>query len=170
MTDEKKYKVGDLAEEIAVSPSELLEFLKEKGIKVASISSRVGEEVRAIVVGNYSAEKKQSEAQRKHKEDKTRKLKELEKRSQPAPSAADERPKTKEKSRAVVKKAEEQTVTAMPLAALAEPPVAEKVADAAPEIISVEPVAETPSRPVEATPEPVNEKAVEPEPQPTEPP
>ncbi len=78
MSDEKKYKVADLAEELSISAQELLDFLKERDVKVASPSSKVAGNVRDIVISHFSDEKKLSDAHRKHKEEKERRRKTIE--------------------------------------------------------------------------------------------
>jgi translation initiation factor IF-2 len=72
---EKKYKVGDLAEDLAVSASEVLDFLKQRGVKVATASSKINEEARQLVMEQYSSEKKQQDEikQKKEREEKKRK-------------------------------------------------------------------------------------------------
>lgn len=103
MTEEKKYKVGDLAAEINISPTELLEFLKGKGVKIASVSSKVGEEAREMVIEKFSHEKKQSDANRRQKEEKERKRKDLETKQRPVVAMPDD--KAKKKTTPVVAKA-----------------------------------------------------------------
>ncbi|MGQ9805076.1 MAG: translation initiation factor IF-2 [Chlorobiales bacterium] len=67
MSEERKYKVADIAEELRVSPTEVVEFLKSEGVKVASTSSKVSEEVRNLIYDNYSDEKEKSESLRQKK-------------------------------------------------------------------------------------------------------
>ncbi len=75
MSEEKKYKVADIAEELRVSATEVVEFLKNEGVKVASPASRVSEAVRDLIYSNYSDEKEKSESLRQKKaiEEKKRK-------------------------------------------------------------------------------------------------
>lgn len=61
MSEERKYKVADIAEELRVAATEVVEFLRSKGVKVASTSSKVSEEVRNLIYDNYSDEKEKSE-------------------------------------------------------------------------------------------------------------
>jgi translation initiation factor IF-2 len=75
MSEEKKYKVADIAEELQVGATEVVEFLKNEGVKVASPASRVSEAVRDLIYSNYSDEKEKSESLRQKKaiEEKKRK-------------------------------------------------------------------------------------------------
>ncbi len=75
MSEEKKYKVADIAEELRVSATEVVEFLKNEGVKVASPASKVSEAVRDLIYSNYSDEKEKSESLRQKKaiEEKRRK-------------------------------------------------------------------------------------------------
>jgi len=75
MSEEKKYKVADIAEELRVGATEVVEFLKNEGVKVASPASRVSEAVRDLIYSNYSDEKEKSESLRQKKaiEEKKRK-------------------------------------------------------------------------------------------------
>jgi translation initiation factor IF-2 len=170
MSDEKKYKVADLAEELSISAQELLDFLKENDVKVASPSSKVTEGVRNIVISHFSDEKKLSDAHRKHKEEKERRRKTIEAKAEamlhprdtkvkkPAPAVSTS-PTVKplvEKSVEVVRTAEPEVVAASvgssePIAPVLEPhlveaSVVEAVAetDAAKEasVVPVEMVAE----------------------------
>lgn len=83
-TEEKKYKVADIAEELAISAQDLLAFLTENGIKAVSPSSKVGESARALILEHFSDAKKQSDAYRKLKAEKERKKKALEAKIEPA--------------------------------------------------------------------------------------
>ncbi len=75
MSEERKYKVADIAEELQVSATEVVEFLKSEGVKVASPASKVSEAVRDLIYSNYSDEKEKSELLRQKKaiEEKKRK-------------------------------------------------------------------------------------------------
>lgn len=75
MSEEKKYKVADIAEELRVGATEVVEFLKSEGVKVASPASKVSEAVRDLIYSNYSDEKEKSESLRQKKaiEEKKRK-------------------------------------------------------------------------------------------------
>ncbi|MCS7013609.1 MAG: translation initiation factor IF-2 [Chloroherpetonaceae bacterium] len=78
--EEKKYKVADIAEELAISAQDLIAFLGQNGIKVASASTKVGESARALILEHFSDAKKQSDANRKLKAEKEKKKKALEAR------------------------------------------------------------------------------------------
>jgi len=84
MSEEKKYKITDIAEELSISAQELLDFLRESGLKVASPSSKVAENVREMIFENFSDAKKLSDTHRKLKAEKERKKKSLD--SKPGPS------------------------------------------------------------------------------------
>ena len=75
MSEEKKYKLTEIAEELRVAATEVLEFLRSEGVKVASASSKVSEAVRNLIYDNYSEEKEKSESlrQKKAMEEKKRK-------------------------------------------------------------------------------------------------
>ncbi len=75
MSEEKKYKVAQIAEELRVAATEVVEFLKNEGVKVASPASKVSEAVRDLIYSNYSDEKEKSESLRQKKaiEEKKRK-------------------------------------------------------------------------------------------------
>jgi len=75
MSEERKYKVAEIAEELRVAPTEVVDFLKSEGVKVASPSSKVSEAVRDLIYSNYSDEKEKSESLRQKKaiEEKKRK-------------------------------------------------------------------------------------------------
>ena len=75
MSEERKYKVADIAEELLVAATEVVEFLRNEGVKVASTSSKVSEDVRNLIYDNYSDEKEKSESLRQKKaiEEKKRK-------------------------------------------------------------------------------------------------
>ncbi len=77
MSEEKKYKITDIAEELSISAQELLDFLRERGLKVASPSSKVAENVREMILENFSDAKKLSDTHRKLKAEKERKKKSL---------------------------------------------------------------------------------------------
>lgn len=66
MSDEKK-KIVDLAEELRVSAQEIIEFLRNKGVKVASPSSKVDAQTSALVYEQYNLEKAESDSLRKKK-------------------------------------------------------------------------------------------------------
>jgi len=75
MSEERKYKVVDIAEELRVSVTEVVEFLRNEGVKVASPASKVSETVRDLIYSNYSDEKEKSQSLRQKKaiEEKKRK-------------------------------------------------------------------------------------------------
>ncbi len=75
MSEERKYKVAEIADELSVAATEVVDFLKSEGVKVASPSSKVSEAVRALIYSNYSDEKEKSESLRQKKaiEEKKRK-------------------------------------------------------------------------------------------------
>ncbi len=75
MSEERKYKLTEIADELQVAATEVLDFLKSEGVKVASTSSKVSEEVRNLIYSHYSNEKEKSESLRQKKaiEEKKRK-------------------------------------------------------------------------------------------------
>lgn len=77
MSEERKYKIADIAEELSISAQDLLDFLRDRNIKVASPSSKVPESVREIIFENFSDAKKLSDIHRKFKAEKERKKKAL---------------------------------------------------------------------------------------------
>ncbi|NTV47102.1 MAG: hypothetical protein HGB11_11410, partial [Chlorobiales bacterium] len=76
--EKKIHKISDIADELQVGAQDVLAFIKEQGIKVATSSSKVSDDVRVMVLDHYSDEKKKSDLHRRHKEDKQRKLKRIE--------------------------------------------------------------------------------------------
>ncbi|MFN3426150.1 MAG: translation initiation factor IF-2 [Candidatus Thermochlorobacter sp.] len=83
MSEEKKYKIADIAEELAVSAKDLLDFLRENNVKVASPSTKVTESVREMIFENFSDAKKLSDIHRKLKAEKERKKKALDTKAEP---------------------------------------------------------------------------------------
>ncbi len=81
MSEERKYKIADIAEELSISAQDLLDFLRDRNIKVASPSSKVPESVREIIFENFSDAKKLSDIHRKFKAEKERKKKALDSKS-----------------------------------------------------------------------------------------
>ncbi len=75
MSEERKYKVADIAEELQIAATTVVDFLKSEGIKVATPSSKVSEAVRDLIYNKYSSEKEKSESLRQKKavEEKKRK-------------------------------------------------------------------------------------------------
>lgn len=76
--EKKIHKISDIADELQVGAQDVLAFIKEQGIKVATSSSKVTDSVRELVLDHYSDEKKKTDLHRKHKEEKQRKLKRIE--------------------------------------------------------------------------------------------
>ncbi len=79
-----RYRISDIARELQVSPQEVLQFVKQEGGKVASTSSMVGEEMRDMIFGNFSQEKKQVDETRKIRAEKQKRLTRLEEQSRKA--------------------------------------------------------------------------------------
>jgi translation initiation factor IF-2 len=79
-----RYRISDIARELQVSPQEVLHFVKQEGGKVASTSSMVGEEMRNMIFGNFSQEKKQVDETRKIRAEKQKRLTRLEEQSRKA--------------------------------------------------------------------------------------
>jgi translation initiation factor IF-2 len=79
-----RYRISDIARELQVSPQEVLHFVKQEGGKVASTSSMVGEEMRDMIFGNFSQEKKQVDETRKIRAEKQKRLTRLEEQSRKA--------------------------------------------------------------------------------------
>jgi translation initiation factor IF-2 len=75
MSEEKKYKVAEIAEELQIAATEVVEFLRSEGVKVATTSSKVSEAVRNLIYDNYSNEREKSKLirQKKAAEEKKRK-------------------------------------------------------------------------------------------------
>ncbi|MDX2130057.1 MAG: translation initiation factor IF-2 [Chloroherpetonaceae bacterium] len=73
----KKYKVLDLADELTVSASDILQVLAENNMAVKSASSKITDEMREVILSHFQAEKKQSDAQKKLRADKEKKSKQL---------------------------------------------------------------------------------------------
>ncbi|MFN3561981.1 MAG: translation initiation factor IF-2 [Chloroherpetonaceae bacterium] len=75
MSEERKYKVADIAEELQVAATAVVDFLKSEGVKVATPSSKVSEEVRDLIYRKYSSEREKSESLRQKRavEEKKRK-------------------------------------------------------------------------------------------------
>ena len=79
-----RYRISDIARELQVSPQEVLQFVKQEGGKVASTSSMVGEEMRDMIFGNFSQEKKLVDETRKIRAEKQKRLTRLEEQSRKA--------------------------------------------------------------------------------------
>ncbi|NTW10254.1 MAG: translation initiation factor IF-2 [Chlorobiaceae bacterium] len=78
---EKKYRISDIARELQVSPQEVLLFVKQEGGKVASTSSMVLEEIRNMIFGHFSDEKKMVDETKKIRAEKQLRLTRLEEQS-----------------------------------------------------------------------------------------
>ncbi|AOS82863.1 translation initiation factor IF-2 [Chlorobaculum limnaeum] len=79
-----RFRISDIARELQVSPQEVLQFVKQEGGKVASTSSMVGEEMRDMIFGNFSQEKKLVDETRKIRAEKQKRLNRLEEQSRKA--------------------------------------------------------------------------------------
>ncbi|NTW49874.1 MAG: hypothetical protein HGB19_09140, partial [Chlorobiales bacterium] len=97
----KIHKISDIADELQVGAQDVLAFIKEQGIKVATSSSKVTDSIREMVLDHYSIEKKKSDLHRKHKEEKQRKTKRTE----------DSLPSSTEKSSAKKQSTKKQVLT-----------------------------------------------------------
>ena len=78
---EKKYRISDIARELQVSPQEVLLFVKQEGVRVASTSSMVSEEIHSLIFGHFSVEKKMVDETKKIRAEKERRLSRLEEQS-----------------------------------------------------------------------------------------
>jgi translation initiation factor IF-2 len=78
---EKRYRISDLSRELQVSPQEVLQFIRMNGGKVGSTSSMVNEEMRGMIFGNFSVEKKMVDETMKIRAEKQRRLTRLEEQS-----------------------------------------------------------------------------------------
>ncbi|MBN1929384.1 MAG: translation initiation factor IF-2 [Chlorobiaceae bacterium] len=81
---QRRYRISDIARELQVSPQDVLHFVKQEGGKVASTSSMVEEEMRDMIFGNFSQEKKQVDETRKIRAEKKKRLTRLEEQSRKA--------------------------------------------------------------------------------------
>ncbi|HHE07541.1 MAG TPA: GTP-binding protein, partial [Chlorobaculum parvum] len=81
---QSRFRISDIARELQVSPREVLQFVKQEGGKVASTSSMVGEEMRDMIFGNFSQEKKLVDENRKIRAEKKKRLTRLEEQSRKA--------------------------------------------------------------------------------------
>lgn len=78
---EKRYRISDIARELQVSPQEVLLFVKQEGVKVASTSSMVNEETHELIFGHFSVEKKMVDETKKIRAEKEKRLSRLEEQS-----------------------------------------------------------------------------------------
>nr|Q3AQK7.1 RecName: Full=Translation initiation factor IF-2 [Chlorobium chlorochromatii CaD3] len=78
---EKRYRISDIARELQLSPQEVLQFVKQQGVKVASTSSMVNEEVHGLIINQFSAEKKMVDETLKIRAEKEKRLTRLEEQS-----------------------------------------------------------------------------------------
>ncbi|MEI7694467.1 MAG: translation initiation factor IF-2 [Chlorobium sp.] len=78
---EKRYRISDIARELQVSPQEVLLFVKKEGVKVASTSSMVSEEIHGQIFGHFSVEKKMVDETKKIRAEKEKRLTRLEEQS-----------------------------------------------------------------------------------------
>ena len=85
-TEEKqiRFRISDIARELQVSPQEVLHFVKQEGGKVASTSSMVEDDMRDMIFGHFSQEKKQVDETRKIRAEKQKRLTRLEEQSRKA--------------------------------------------------------------------------------------
>ncbi|AAM71487.1 MAG TPA: translation initiation factor IF-2 [Chlorobaculum sp.] len=81
---QSRFRISDIAKELQVSPREVLQFVKQAGGKVASTSSMVGEDMRDMIFGNFSQEKKRVDEARKIRAEKQKRLTRLEEQSRKA--------------------------------------------------------------------------------------
>ena len=79
-----RFRISDIARELQVSPQEVLLFVKQEGAKVASTSSMVEEDMRNMIFGHFSQEKKQVDETRKIRAEKQKRLTRLEEQSKKA--------------------------------------------------------------------------------------
>ncbi len=77
----KRYRISDIARELQVSPQEVLLFVKQEGVKVASTSSMVNEETHELIFGHFSVEKKMVDETKKIRAEKEKRLTRLEEQS-----------------------------------------------------------------------------------------
>ncbi len=151
MSEERKYKVADIAEELRVAATEVVEFLRKEGVKVASTSSKVSEEVRNLIYDNYSDEKEKSESLRQKKAIEEKKRKGI---SGAASKSALGALKTLTKPRRTTELSEEPKSASTPSAAMSESSPTDKVVE------STEPMkAEPESTEVSMAIEPAEETA-----------
>ena len=78
---EKRYRISDIARELQVSPQEVLLFVKQEGVKVASTSSMVSAEIHGLIFGHFSVEKKMVDETKKIRAEKEKRLSKLEEQS-----------------------------------------------------------------------------------------
>ena len=78
---EKRYRISDIARELEVSPQDVLLFVKKEGVRVASTSSMVNEEVHGLIFGHFSVEKKMVDETKKIRAEKEKRLSRLEEQS-----------------------------------------------------------------------------------------
>ncbi len=78
---EKRYRISDIAKELQVSPQEVLLFVKQEGVKVASTSSMVSEGIHSLIFGHFSVEKKMVDETKKIRAEKEKRLSRLEEQS-----------------------------------------------------------------------------------------
>lgn len=78
---EKRYRISDIARELQVSPQEVLRFVKQEGGKVASTSSVVDQDMREMIFGHFSDEKKMVDETMKIRQEKQRRISRLEEQS-----------------------------------------------------------------------------------------
>ncbi|MEI6639686.1 MAG: translation initiation factor IF-2, partial [Chlorobium sp.] len=76
-----RYRISDIARELQVSPQEVLLFVKQEGVKVASTSSMVSEEIHGLIFGHFSVEKKMVDDTKKIRAEKEKRLSRLEEQS-----------------------------------------------------------------------------------------
>lgn len=173
MSEERKYKVTEIAEELQVAATEVVEFLRSEGVKVASTSSKVSEEVRNLIYDNYSDEKEKSESLRQRKAIEEKKRKGI---SSAAPKSAHSGFKSLSliKPRRAIEPSEEPKSALMPSAATSESSPTGKVSEstepvkAEPQnaevsmaIESAEETARLPESPLQASTESVTELVAE---------
>jgi translation initiation factor IF-2 len=155
---QRRFRISDIARELQVSPQEVLHFVKQEGGKVASTSSMVAEEMRDMIFGNFSQEKKQVDETRKIRAEKQKRLTRLEEQSK----------KAYEKEQQL----KESLSSAPPPAPVAHVPELriEVPPEAVARPVAVEPPAAPPVAPTPPQPEPVAVEPVAKESAPAEPP
>jgi len=178
---QKRFRISDIARELQVSPREVLQFVKQEGGKVASTSSMVGEEMRDMIFGNFSQEKKLVDETRKIRAEKKKRLTRLEEQSRqayekeqqlkeslssgPAPAPAVHTPEPVKEPFVEIPSKPEPSVSSAPVE---KPAIAEMAQpETAKEEVAVTKAPEAEAKPVEQ-PQPVAEAEPEAQPQPAQ--
>ncbi len=140
---EKRYRISDIARELQVSPQEVLLFVKQEGVRVASTSSMVSTEIHGLIFGHFSVEKKMVDETKKIRAEKEKRLSRLEEQSR----------KTYEKEQHLIETLSPQSLQVAPPAVVISPALAPDIYNIKDEVVATIFTPEIQELPLEPEPE-----------------